>query len=159
MRAAIAAALLTLCACRESAEWRMQGGCATVREAVEAFLNDPAREACTVLQQEYVAEFFPRLPGKFRQEGRMSAQDAWKIEASFRSLVFARLSNLSRFAPFEVREIGESAPAASYNGMQITYIDRVIASSGQGQSFDLTYVRAVVGWKGRYKVAVLAPGD
>ncbi len=130
-----------------------------MRQAVEAFLNDPAREACTISRHEYVTEFFPRLPEKFRQGGRMTGADAWKVEESFRSLVFARLSTLTASSPFEVREIGQSAPAASYNGMQITYIDRVMAHSAKGQSFDLTYIRAVVGWKGQYKVAVLAPGD
>jgi hypothetical protein len=137
----------------------MQGGCSTPRQAVEAFLNDPAREACTILHHEYTTEFFPRLPAKFRQGGRMSAADAWKIEESFRALVFSRLSTLARFAPFEVTEMAESTPAANHENMEIITTDRVMVRSGGGQSFDLTYIRAVVGWRGKYKVAVLAPGD
>jgi len=137
----------------------MQGGCADARQAVEAFLNDPAREACTISEHEYVTEFFPRLPAKFRQGGRIAAEDVWKMESSLRALVFARLATLERFKPFRVTELSESAPSVSHEGMQIIYIDRVQADSAQGQSFDLTYIRAVVGWKGSYKVAVLAPGD
>ncbi len=154
---AVAFLLFAGCSGRKE-EWNIDGAASTPERAVEAFLNHPG-EASLVSEQDFEARLFYRIPERFRQGGRMSPDEGWLIEQSFRSLVLSRLEGMRAQLPVRVTEMPERLPREQREGIEIIYPGPVSVQSVSGRKLEIPYVRMVVCSAGRCKAAALGPGD
>lgn len=138
-------------------EWKIDGP-STPGRAVEAFLNHPG-ESTLVSEQEFKTRLFSRLPERFRQGGRMNADEGWTIEQSFRALVLSRLEGMRAERPVRLIDMPERMPREQRDGIEIIYPGPVSVQAASGQKLEIPYVRLVVCSGGRCKAAVLGPGD
>lgn len=152
------ALILVFAGCAEGAgEWQMTEGFASPERAVEAFYNDPQKEILN--QDEFASGFFPRLPERFRQGGRMKPRDAWTIESSYRALVLSRLEAMREDRPVKVLDLVERERRETSGGMEILYAGPVELQLRSGRRMQVPYVRTVVRSGGRWKVATVGTGD